>query len=118
MTHKNTATADLLATVDPGEGRWWKVELVKNVASKPIKVTLMQSFTPGRTALSEAIGHTRTNASPEAVREAADLVLAQVGDYASVIGEYGVKRYGTREAAPVVNVITMNVQAPADLGVA
>jgi hypothetical protein len=106
MTHKNTATADLLATVDPGEGRWWKVELVKNVASKPIKITLMQSFTPGRTALSEAIGHTRTNASPEAVREAADLVLAQVGDYANVIGQYGIK-----EAAPVPTAVSVPVPA-------
>jgi len=89
MEHKNAETGKLLAGIDPGEGRWWKVELVKNAATKPIKVTLMESFRPGLTALSEAIGHTRTNASPQAVREAADLVLAQVGSYAEVIGEYG-----------------------------
>lgn len=90
MPDINARTVELLATVDPGPGRWWKVELIKNVATKPIKVSLMQSQVPGRTALSEPIGFTRTIATPEKVREAAELVLVQVGDYAKVIGMYGV----------------------------
>lgn len=88
MNNNNAETAKLLASVDPGVDRWWKVELVKNVSTKPIKVTLMQCVVPGRRALSEPIGFTRTIASPEKIREAADLVLAMVGEYESVIGEY------------------------------
>lgn len=76
---------------EPGKGRWWKVELVKNASTKPIKVTLMESQVEGRTALSTAIGHTRTIATPAAVEAAADLVLVMVGDYADVIGNYNLK---------------------------
>lgn len=87
----NAQTAKLLEGVDPGEGRWWKVELVKNVEKNPIKVILMQSQRPGRTALSEPIGFKRTIATPEAVREAADYILVQEGSYAEVIGSFGLK---------------------------
>lgn len=86
----NAVTANLLKEVDPGPGRWWEVELIKNVSTKPIKVSLMQSQVPGRVALSEPIGYVRTIATPEKVREAADEVLVMVGDYAKVIGRYGV----------------------------
>lgn len=86
----NATTAALLEGVDAGVGRWWKVELLKNVATKPIKVTLMESQVQGRIALSVPIGFTRTIATPKAVKEAADLVLVQVGDYLKVIGDYGV----------------------------
>jgi hypothetical protein len=85
---KNAVTANLLGAVEPGEGRWWKVELIKNVSTNPIKVTLMQSQVEGRTALSEPLGFTRTIATPEKVREAAELVLVMVGGYAKVIGDY------------------------------
>ena len=79
---------DLLSCIDPGEDHWWKVELIKNVATKPIKVTLMKSMVPGRAAFSEPIGFVRTIATREAVRNAADLVLVQVGGYADLIGDY------------------------------
>ena len=90
MTSSNVANRTLLEGIDAGEGRWWKVELVKNVSSKPIKVSLMQSQVPGRTALSEPIGFIRTIATPEKVREAADEVLVMVGGYAKVVGDYGI----------------------------
>ena len=48
MTTKNAATAHLLEGVNPGPGRWWKVELLKNVATQPIKVSLMESQVDGR----------------------------------------------------------------------
>jgi hypothetical protein len=112
MTTKNAATAHLLEGVNPGPGRWWKVELLKNVATKPIKVSLMESQVDGRVALSRPIGYTRTIATPKAVREAADLVLTQVGDYLKVVGEYGVtdswdaqQQRRAREQAPVQAVI-------------
>jgi len=90
MSTSNAVTATLLdETAHPGEGRWWKVDLIKNVSSKPIKVTLMQSQVTGRTALSEPIGFVRTIATPEAVAKAADEVLVMVGDYAKVVGTYG-----------------------------
>lgn len=77
---------------EPGPGRWWKVELVKNVSKDPIKISLMQSQIEGRTALSESIGFLRTIATPEKVAEAADKVLVMVGDYAKVIGNYGLSK--------------------------
>ena len=90
MSNQNSVTRKLLEGIDAGESRWWKVELVKNVSSKPIKVSLMQSQVAGRTALSEPIGFVRTIATPEKVREAADEVLVMVGGYAAVIGSYGI----------------------------
>lgn len=105
MTTKNAATARLLEGVDAGPGRWWKVELIKNVSTKPIKVSLMQSQVEGRTALSEPIGFLRTIATPEKVREAADEVLVMVGDYAKVIGEYGVTDAAARLAAQPVKAV-------------
>lgn len=83
--------AELLKEVDPGKRRWWKVELIKNVSTKPIKVTLMESQVEGRTSLSQPIHFVRAIATPEAVREAADLVLVQVGGYADLVGDYGLQ---------------------------
>lgn len=88
MSTINAITASALPAA--GDGRWWKVDLVKNVSSKPIKVTLMQSQVPGRTALSEPLGFVRTIATTEAVAKAADEVLVMVGGYATVVGSYGV----------------------------
>jgi hypothetical protein len=87
-TARNAVTALLLSEVDPGPDRWWRVELLKNVALKPIKVSLMQGQVPGRRKLSEPIGFVRTIADPAKVREAAELVLSQVGDYLKVVGDY------------------------------
>lgn len=82
---------NLLKDTDPGPGRWWKVELVKNVSTKPMKVTLMESQVEGRTGLSQPIHNVRTIATPEAIKEAADLILVQVGGYAELVGNYGLK---------------------------
>lgn len=71
------------------DAHWWKVELIKNVSTKPIKVTLMLSQVPGRSGLSTPISHARSIATPAAVALAADLVLVQVGGYMDLIGEYG-----------------------------
>lgn len=106
MAPKNAATARYLEGIDAGEGRWWKVELVKNAATRPIRVTLMESQVEGRIALSARIGHTRTIATPEAVRDAADLVLVQVGDYLKVIGDYGVTDAAARLAAEPVKAVS------------
>ena len=73
----------------PPADHWWDVSLIKNVATKPIKVTLMLSQVPGRKGLSTPIGFVRCIATVEAVQEAADLVLVQVGNYADVIGHFG-----------------------------
>ncbi len=32
---------------DPGAGRFWKIELVRNVDRNPIKVILMERIVPG-----------------------------------------------------------------------
>lgn len=115
MTDKNAATAALLEGVNPGPGRWWKVELVKNVSTKPIKVTLMQSQVEGRTALSEPIGYVRTIATPEKVRAAADEVLVMVGEYAAVIGEYGVSdEWYAEHHRPRAEPTPVPVPAPAE----
>ena len=81
-----------LKDLKPGAGRWWKIELVKNASTKPIKVTLMESQVEGRTQLSTPIGHSRTIATEDAVIEAAGLVMVMVGDYAKVVGNYGLNR--------------------------
>lgn len=78
------------ALPSPGKGRWWKVELVRNIQRNPIKITLMEEVVPGRRALSTPLGFERTIATPKKVAEAAELVLAKVGDYEKVIGEYPV----------------------------
>jgi hypothetical protein len=92
MTQQNAQTAKLLEeSAAPGKGRWWKVELVKNATKDPIKVTLMESQVEDRIALSSALMSARCIATPNAVAEAADRVLAMVGGYAKVVGRYGVK---------------------------
>ena len=87
-------TAKLLETADPGPGRFWRVELIKNVSREPIKVTLMQSIVEGRRAFSEPLGFARTIATSAAVAEAADKVLVMVGKYEAVVGEYPVVKAG------------------------
>lgn len=87
----NTETAKLLAAIEPGPGRWWKVELERSdrrVVANPITVSLMETTVEGKLNLSTRIGSTRTTASPARVRAAADKVLDMVGDYEKVVGNY------------------------------
>lgn len=87
----NTQTAKLLAEINSGAGRWWKVELEtadKRVVANPIKVSLMETQVEGKLNLSTRICTVRTIADPQKIREAADRVLVMVGDYHNVIGNY------------------------------
>lgn len=74
-----------------GEGRWWKVTHNAKSRTNPITIQLMECYTPGREALSKVIGFEYTTASWKALADAADLVLARVGDYDKVIGNYQVE---------------------------
>lgn len=87
MAQKKSPVEEALPAA--GEGRWWKVEHKPANRANPIRVSLMESMTPGRKSLSRVIGWEHTIASAKAIGEAADLVLARVGDYALVVGEYG-----------------------------
>ena len=75
-----------------GEGRWWRVTHNAKSRTNPIVIQLMESMTPGRTALSRPIGFEYTVASAKALREAAETVLARVGDYDKVVGDYQVTK--------------------------
>lgn len=92
--NQTALTAKLLEAVDPGPGRFWRVELVKNAAKDPIKVSLMKSLVDGRRAFAEPLAYTRTIATSEMVAEAADKVLVMVGGYESVVGDYPVEGSG------------------------
>lgn len=84
----NTETMKLLSEVPAGEGRWWKVELIRNVATKPIRVTLMEQDGAVTRFVSTPLHHKRTTATPEAVSETAKLILQEVGNFADVVGEF------------------------------
>lgn len=71
-----------------GKDRWWRITHNAKSRVNPITITLMESVVPGRKALSRPIGFDHTIASWKALAETADLVLARVGDYAKVIGDY------------------------------
>lgn len=74
----------------PGKGRFWRVELVKNVQKNPIKITLMEELVEGRRGMASPIAFERTIAVPGKIAEAAEIVLVAAGDYAKVIGDYPV----------------------------
>lgn len=74
---------------EPGDGRWWKVERTTKYRTTPIVVTLMESMSGRRRGLSKALAFELTIADPRRIADAAGLVLARVGDYEKVIGEYG-----------------------------
>lgn len=71
-----------------GEGRWWEIRHNPKSRTNPITIRLMEQMVPGRTALSRAIGFEYSTASWKDLAEKAELVLARVGDYAKVIGDY------------------------------
>lgn len=79
---------DCSALPQAGEGRFWEVTHNPKSRTNPITIKLMEQMTPGRTALSRAIGFEYTTASWKALAEAAELVLARAGDYAKVVGTY------------------------------
>lgn len=90
MANNNNAKALLLQKVDPGVGRWWKVELERKVKGKPIRVSLMENseVVKGRKSFATELGYDRTIADPDSVRNAAERIVTEVGDYADVVGEY------------------------------
>lgn len=88
MTQKKPLTLP-----DPGEGRWWRVEL-KGAAAKPIRVTLMESMVAGRKGLSTPLNSEQTIAVAEKIAEACDLILVRVGDYKRVVGDHGAPTEG------------------------
>jgi len=73
---------------DPGTDRFWKIELVRNVDRNPIKVTLMENIVPGG-KLGTALIHRRTVAVPRKIVETAESMLADAGEYATLVGTYG-----------------------------
>lgn len=75
---------------DAGPDRFWRVDHNPKSRTNPITIRLMECMTPGRAALSRTIGFEYTVASAKALREAAETVLARVGDYDKVVGDYQV----------------------------
>lgn len=76
---------------EAGTDRWWRITHNPKSRTQPITITLMEQMTPGRKALSRAIGFEYATASWKDLAEKADLVLARVGDYAKVIGDYQIE---------------------------
>lgn len=77
---------------DAGEGRFWRITHNPKSRTNPITIQLMEQMTPGRAALSRVIGFDYTTASWKALSEAAEAVLARVGDYDKVVGDYQVTK--------------------------
>lgn len=73
------------------EGRWWEIRHNPKSRTQPITIRLMEQWTPGRKALSRAIGFEYSTASWKDLAEKAELVLARVGDYAKVVGDYQIE---------------------------
>lgn len=91
-TKKKNPTAERGSDLpDAGEDRWWRITLNPKSRTQPITITLMEQMTPGRKALSRAIGFEYSTASWEDLAEKADLVLARVGGYIKVIGDYQIE---------------------------
>jgi hypothetical protein len=95
MNDNNITMQGMMAGLNSGEGRWWKITVVKGVEKRPIRVALMENLPDGN-SFSTEIGFARTNASREEVFLAAKEVLAMVGNYELVVGEFG----KTETAAP------------------
>lgn len=74
---------------DPGPGRFWDVELVKNSSANPIKVSLKSEVVEGRTNMGETLYTKRTIASDIKVVETAELMLTEIGGHEKVVGKYG-----------------------------
>lgn len=77
---------------DPGVNRWWDVRLVTGQTGNPIKVSLMESFDvdgiygpkrPGR-----ELYYLRTVAQPDEIKKTCEKILATVGNYRELVGEY------------------------------
>lgn len=73
---------------DPGRGRWWKIELVLGQTGKPIKVSLMESFTGALKKPATVLFYMRTIANASDIKATAQKVLDAVGDYPAFIGEF------------------------------
>lgn len=71
----------------PGTGRWWKIELVTGQSAKPLKISLMESYSRQHTGPSRALQYKRANAQPDSVKRAAEALLYEVGGYADYVGE-------------------------------
>lgn len=76
------------ALPDPGPQRWWRVDLVENAATKPIKVSLMEDFSPFQRGPSRVLAHRRTVARPVDVITTAEKIIEEVGKYAQLVGDY------------------------------
>jgi hypothetical protein len=73
---------------NPGAGRWWKIELIAGQTGKPMKLSLMESFSGAVKKPATAIYYLRTFADAKSIEEAAQKVLDAVGNYQSFVGEY------------------------------
>lgn len=76
---------------EAGEDRFWRVEHNPKSRVNPITVKLMEYVVPGHTVLSRSIGFDYTIASWKAISETAELILAKVGNYSKVIGDFQTK---------------------------
>jgi hypothetical protein len=71
------------------DGWWWKVELVRGTAGKPMKVSLMESIKPGSRSLSRCLIWGRALSTVKSIAEVAGQLHVQVADYEKLEGDYG-----------------------------
>jgi hypothetical protein len=76
---------------EAGEDRWWRV-IVKpgSGTAAPMEIALMECQRPGSKALSRVLNSARAVATVQALAEAAERILVQVGDYEKLQGDYGI----------------------------
>lgn len=74
---------------DAGEGRWWRIVPNPKSQSKPLALQLMESYTPGRKAMSKVLNAEPTIAKQIALTDAAEQILIRIADYKRFLGDYG-----------------------------
>lgn len=94
-----TTNFSLDKLVEPGAGRWWRVELIENAATKPIKVSLMEDYSDQQRGPSRVLAHRRTVARPVDIVTTAEQIIEEVGKYADLVGDYPAKHADSERTA-------------------
>lgn len=73
---------------DPGPGRFWAVDLNPKSQSKPMVLKLNERFRRGAKGPKSVLNTEYVTANQKDIQNAAEAILARVGDYEKFLGEY------------------------------
>lgn len=89
MSNNSIDNPKLSFLPNPGKGRFWEVKYSTKLRTKPLQISLKESFRKG-SPVGETIGFDFAEANEKSLKETADMIMVRTADFKEYLGTRGV----------------------------